>query len=923
MSGQSIFAKSRKRMLGAFTGRVAYVPPYVVLFAGLLVTAIISTTFYRNAQQDFLSQQYNEQATPLALSLGRSVDRYLETVHQIAALYTSSNAVTRSEFGAFVERSLVRNPGIQALEWIPRVASADREWFEEAAKRDGVRDFQITERTPSGELRDAIERAEHFPVFYVEPRAGNEAALGFDLASNPARLEALNRARDTGEAVATQRIRLVQETGDQFGLLVFVPVYDSTTVPGTVAERRRKLSGFALGVFRIGDMLHSALQEVGDPDFLDVYIFDTSAPPDARFLHYHKAKQHKVETPPLSEEEILAGEYFASSLPLAGRSWQVVFAPRPGFRALMDWMLWIVTGFGLTITAVLVLYLRSVRTRSLDIEQVVTDRTRQLKISNQALEEEMAERVRADQEHREREYFLQMVTDNIPVVITYFYADMKIGFINKLGASWFDGVAEDIVGKVVYDVIESLDVDEFKDSVRKVLAGEPQSYESEIIYPDGVTRQVIIDYVPHLDAKGSVVGYFGIVQDVSQRKAVERQLSQAQKMEAIGHLTGGIAHDFNNLLMVIGGYTRRAFDASDNPDKVRSSLAEAMKGTDRAAQLTKQLLSFSRRQVIEKRVFRVDETIAEIEDLMQRSTGERHRVNFAANCGSNCIETDEGEFGQALLNLVINARDAMPDGGAIEVATNIVELDESFTKTRQELVPGRYVEVSVADQGTGIDAETLDHIYEPFFTTKDQGKGTGLGLAMVYGFAQQSGGTIDVDSTVGEGATFKIYLPVSDRDPEVLIADVEEDQHGKGETILLVEDDRPVLDLVSGMLEALDYNVLTANDGLEALEVEAEHEEHIDLILSDVVMPGLGGFEAASMVRESRPEVKLVFMSGYPNRGVAGEDVMPVNSQFLQKPVDPNHLARVLRKELDGLPPRNPTISIAANEPRVRENVSG
>ena len=264
------------------------------------------------------------------------------------------------------------------------------------------------------------------------------------------------------------------------------------------------------------------------------------------------------------------------------------------------------------------------------------------------------------------------------------------------------------------------------------------------------------------------------------------------------------------------------------------------------------------------------------------------------------METDASEFDQALLNLVINARDATPRGGRIEISSRVAEMDEEFAARHHILSAGRFVEVSVKDYGVGISEDTLEHIFEPFFTTKDQGKGTGLGLAMVYGFAQSSGGTVEVESAVEAGSTFKIYLPAVDRDPQAVVADVEEDQFGQGETVLLVEDDPPLLELVREMLDSLGYNVLPASDGFEALEIEAEYDSEIDLLLSDVVMPTIGGFEVAAMIRESRPDIKIMFMSGYPNRaGIINENT-PDNCQFLQKPVTPAHLARALRHELDG-----------------------
>ena len=420
---------------------------------------------------------------------------------------------------------------------------------------------------------------------------------------------------------------------------------------------------------------------------------------------------------------------------------------------------------------------------------------------------------------------------------------------------------------------------------------------------DGATFPLEVS-ISRMDSTGPPM-FVTICRDLTERKRaeenqeiLEQQLVQAQKMEAIGQLTGGIAHDFNNLLMVIDGYAHRAARNPDDTAATAGALHEVLKATEKAAKLTSQLLSFSRRRVMEKRVFRIEDNLLGIKELLGRSVGELYDLRFAIDDAGACVETDPGEFAQAILNLAVNARDAMGKGGNIVVGTRVVELDAAFTQTHQNMSPGRFVEVYVEDHGHGIDPETLKRIFEPFFTTKDQGKGTGLGLTMVYGFAQQSGGCVEVRSVPNEGTLFQVYLPVVDRKPAEIAAEVEEIHHGKGETILLVEDDEAVLALTRDLLEDLGYTVLTAGTGLEALEIDEEHDGHIDLLLSDVVMPALGGFEVAEMIRERRPDTRIVFMSGYPNRNNTGGK-MPAGAQFLQKPVKANRLARVIRMVLD------------------------
>ena len=388
-------------------------------------------------------------------------------------------------------------------------------------------------------------------------------------------------------------------------------------------------------------------------------------------------------------------------------------------------------------------------------------------------------------------------------------------------------------------------------------------------------------------------------EEMAERERIQSHIIQAQKMEAIGQLTGGIAHDFNNLLMIIDSYARRAEKAVDKESKAHTSLVEVIKAAEKAARLTKQLLVFSRRQAMERTVFRVGEALRENEGILCRSVGESYELCFDFEEESLCVHSDSSELTQAIMALAVNARDAMPGGGRITIRTAAADLDDDFVREHEGLTTGRYVEISVADTGSGIGDWDKLHIFEPFFTTKEQGKGTGLGLAMVLGFAQQSGGTVVVDSALDLGTTVRILLPLAAEAGREAAASVDEDYHGRGETILVVEDDEALLALNSTTLIELGYKVLTAEDGFCALEVEDECDGQIDLLLSDVVMPQMGGFELCEIIREKRPGLKTIFISGYPNRDAAKGTELPENCQFLQKPVNPTHLARAVRQELD------------------------
>ena len=491
-----------------------------------------------------------------------------------------------------------------------------------------------------------------------------------------------------------------------------------------------------------------------------------------------------------------------------------------------------------------------------------------------------------------------MITDNLPVVIVYRDRNALLRFINKMGESWYDRKLEDMVGEHISEYLDPAAYEKIRGHLDKVFAGQAQNFDNTTTYPDGKTRHTTTAYIPHIGGDGQVLGYFGVIQDITERNDIERQLSQVQKMDAIGQLTGGIAHDFNNLLMVIDGYARRTLTNINDVEVAGRSLEEVLAATERATRLTKQLLAFSRRQIMERRVFRVAEAVTELKGLLAHTVGEQYEVEYAIADKKVCVATDSGELSQAILNLAINARDAMSPGGSLSIGVRVVESEAEFATIHRSLPPDRYVVISVTDNGAGIDDETLQHIFEPFFTTKDQGQGTGLGLAMVYGFAEQLGGAIDVATEVGKGTTFYIYLPVVERPAELIAAEEEQEYRGQGETILLVEDDDRLLELTHDVLCDLGYTVRIAANGLEALEIDDEMEDSFDLLLSDVVMPSLGGFELYDMLREKRSGLKAVFMSGYPARG-GGKAEIPDNVPLLQKPVPTGQLARAIRVELD------------------------
>ena len=402
------------------------------------------------------------------------------------------------------------------------------------------------------------------------------------------------------------------------------------------------------------------------------------------------------------------------------------------------------------------------------------------------------------------------------------------------------------------------------------------------------------------DEAHEIVSYIAVKQDVSERLKLEEQLRQSQKMEAIGQLAGGVAHDFNNLLTVIGGYSELLLRRLPEESPFRTSIEEIKKAGERAGGLTRQLLAFSRKQILQPKILDINVVVSDLDKMLRRLIGEDISLMTFTEPGLGQVKADPGQIEQVLLNLAVNARDAMPDGGQLTIQTSNVCLSEDFAHHHLSAEAGNFIMLSVSDNGGGMDMDTKDRIFEPFFTTKGPGKGTGLGLSTVYGIVKQSGGHIWVYSEVGKGTAFKIYLPRVDEPGDVSFAHGDSTlvPHGT-ETILLVEDEEQVRRISREILEMLGYQVLVAVNGEEALAIAQQHDGEIDLMITDVVMPKMGGRELVERLSPSRPIMKLLYMSGYTDDAIVRHGLIDEQLQFIGKPFTTDALARKVRNVLD------------------------
>ena len=422
----------------------------------------------------------------------------------------------------------------------------------------------------------------------------------------------------------------------------------------------------------------------------------------------------------------------------------------------------------------------------------------------------------------------------------------------------------------------------------------------EIEAADGTRKTILAYSAPVRDDRGDIDGAILVHLDISDRKALEEQLIQAQKMESIGRLAGGVAHDFNNMLSVILGHTELALDTAGLSATLSGRLQSIREAVQRSTDLTQQLLAFARRQTAAPRVLDLNTTVAGMLKMIRRLIGEDIDLTWLPAGGLPPVRIDPSQVDQILVNLCVNARDAIGDTGRITIETASVTFDQADCLRHPEVAPGGYVRLSVRDTGCGMDDDTLDHLFEPFFTTKELGKGTGLGLATVYGIVRQNGGCIEVDSRPDRGAVFRIYLPRHDGSlPPGTMAGAAEPVAGGTETILLVEDEPLILEMATAMLTPLGYTVLPAATPATALRLAREHAGTIDLLLTDVVMPEMNGRELAARLVEIRPGLRRLFMSGYTADVIASRGVLEEGVEFVQKPFTRKRLVARIRQVLD------------------------
>lgn len=497
----------------------------------------------------------------------------------------------------------------------------------------------------------------------------------------------------------------------------------------------------------------------------------------------------------------------------------------------------------------------------------------------------------------------QLYVERLPLAYLRFDADSRVVDCNQAAERIFGFDKNEMLGEgpPFEKFLARSDWEKAEEIRSRIRSGDMQAHTiHENLTKDGRTITCQWFNTPLMEDDGNYIGFIGLAQDVTEQKSLEAQLQQSQKMEAVGQLAGGVAHDFNNQLTIITGYVELLIETLRPDDPAQQFLEEIKKAGERSASLTRQLLAFSRKQVIVPQILDLNGVIQDTEKMLRRVIGEDIEFITLLHPQLGSVKADPGQLEQVLLNLAVNARDAMPQGGKLTIETNNIELDEEYAKTHASVRPGSYVRLALTDSGVGMTSEIKRHIFEPFFTTKDIGKGTGLGLAVVHGVVKQSDGHIEVYSEPGIGTCFKIYLPRvhAVAKPGSSVQGLASIPRGT-ETILLVEDEGIVRGLARHVLEGFGYTVLAAGNSDEALSLCAKYQGPIHLLLTDVVMPGLGGRQLAEQVIALYPQIKVLYMSGYTDDTVVRHGILHKQVNFLQKPFSPASLAQKVRQVLN------------------------
>lgn len=868
---------------------------YFVFVCTIVVGVVLSFFLYtmvNNWEKAHQRIEFESIVKGYANAVQSSLKGNVEALLFLGDFFNNSKHVTRQEFSSFVKSVLPRFPGVQAFSWNPLVMDYERKDYISQAIEDGYESFKFTERSAEKKLVNAARRQEYVIVYYIEPLEMNRPALGFDIASNPTRLKAITKGFDTAELAATERITLVQESGNQYGILMLLPIYRQGDSLNTREERYKNRKGFVVEVLRIGDVIDAALKDFSDVG-IDITLYDLSADAEKQVLYNRPSSLAGMTDHSIEEEAIYKGLSWEDTFEVGGRQWEIVFLPSLHYHHSRQLhQAGIVLSGSLMLTFMLAFYLLKRVRYIAEIERKVKQEVR----ANQQLAREIAERKRAEEKATRFGHILERTLNEIYV----FHADtLKFIQVNKGARKNLGYALEELQNLTPLDLKPEFTLDSYLKLINPLRKG----VKSVIIFNTVQQRkdgsmypvEVHLQYV----AAESMPVFVAIIIDTTEKHRMEDQLRQAQKMEAIGTLAGGIAHDFNNILSDIIGYTELALFDDEGGSSIHHNLQEIMRAGERARDLVKQILAFSRQVRQERKPIQLKPIAKECLKFLRASLPATIEIHQDIQSDA-LVMADPTQIHQIIMNLCTNAEHAMRDqGGVLSVKLADVQLRTDFTAEHPELKPGPYLELTVSDTGYGIPAHNLDRIFDPFFTTKATGVGTGMGLSVVHGIVSSYEGVITASSEKGKGSTFSVYLPIIERQLEEQTAAQEPLPTGT-EHILFVDDEPALENIGKQILKSLGYQVTTRTSSIEALELFKARSEQFDLVITDMSMPNMSGDILSAELMKVRPDIPIILCTGY-STNISDESAKGIGIKaFVYKPIVRSDLAKSIRSVLDG-----------------------
>jgi PAS domain S-box-containing protein len=848
-----------------------------VLVVGLILS-LVGFFLARDAHYRQVEAQFREAARDRAESVAQGLRHSFEDILVLRSYFESSDEVSRADFDAFTAPTLAMHPYTQAFQWLPEVGPGNRS----ALEADGRRfqpGFHFFRKDDAGRNVPIPPEARFHAVQYVAPYRGNEVVLGYSAEHVATRQETLDRARRTGEVAASGRIRLLQETGAQSGILVMAAVRD----------RQGRATGVVQGVFRAGDLVQKSIA-ILEPRGVDLRLLDDSAPEAEALLH--------LEPSPLAPMGKGGPSRLRHALgfDLAGRRWEVVVTPTPGYFTLeAGWRAWGVLAGGLAFSLVLAAYVRALLAGQAQIRTQVEVRTRELALETESHRRD-AQALR-ESEARFR-HLVEVMGEGMWVVDP----QGMTTFVNRRMAEMLGYTPEEMVGRPLNAFMFEEEVPLSQRNLAQRREGIAAQHDFRFRKKDGSEIWTIVTGNPVLDEEKRVVSVLGIITDITERRQAEQAQLQSQKLESLGVLAGGIAHDFNNLLTAILGNINLAQMCIPPLSPAQPYLENLEKSVHRATALTRQMLAYSGRGRFVVAPLDLNQAVDEMSHLLGVSISKKVALRFQLQPGLPALMAEASQIQQVVMNLVTNASEAIGDReGIVSIRTGTQtfgEADLARDFPGQPIEPGTFLTLEVSDTGQGMTPEVQARIFEPFFTTKFTGRG--LGLSAMQGIVRGHKGGIRVYSEVGKGTTFKLIFPAGLEAAPPWPAEGEPEGWSGSGTILVVDDEESVRQVAEAHLRSMGFDVIHASDGLEALEQFKAGRGAIRAVLMDLTMPHMDGTETFRELRRLDPQCPVVLTSGYNEQDAIQDFQGKGLAAFVQKPFQRADLVQALRRALGG-----------------------